>query len=175
MDKANEVPLDNCTQLETNITIHSLDDCYYCEKAKDLLDGINNIKEQYGDYFTNNYLFIGLVAVVIICVIVGWFLYRIITTKLFLNLKEVSEDTKVPIIGTEKKIMTPHGTEIKYTINPGTTHGKLLRVSGKGIPDVHYPGHNGDLIIRVNVSIPTKVSSEEKELLQHLRKSPNFS
>ena len=79
------------------------------------------------------------------------------------------------ILGTEKKIMTPHGTEIKYTINPGTTHGKLLRVSGKGIPDVHYPGHNGDLIIRVNVSIPSKVSSEEKELLQHLRKSPNFS
>ena len=32
--------LDNCNQLD-NITIHSLDDCYYCEKAKDLLDGIN--------------------------------------------------------------------------------------------------------------------------------------
>jgi len=65
----------------------------------------SSIKNQYGDYFTNNYLFIGLVAVVIICVIVGWFLYRIITTKLFLNLKEVAEDTKVPIIGTEKKII----------------------------------------------------------------------
>jgi len=65
----------------------------------------SSIQNQYGDYFTNNYLFIGLVAVVIICVIVGWFLYRIITTKLFLNLKEVAEDTKVPIIGTEKKII----------------------------------------------------------------------
>jgi len=66
----------------------------------------NNIKEQYGDYFTNNYIYIGLVGVVIICVIVGWLLYRIITTKLFLNIKEVSEDTKVPIIGTEKKTFT---------------------------------------------------------------------
>lgn len=71
----------------------------------------SSIKEQYGDYFTNNYLFIGLVSVVVVCVIVGWFLYRIITTKLFLNLKEVSEDTKVPIIGTEKKI-------IKFTYEP---------------------------------------------------------
>lgn len=64
-----------------------------------------SIKEKYGDYFSNNYLFIGLIAVVVICVIVGWFLYRIITTKLFLNLKEISEDTKVPIIGIEKKII----------------------------------------------------------------------
>jgi len=29
----------------------------------------SSIKQQYGDYFTNNYLFIGLVAVVIVCVI----------------------------------------------------------------------------------------------------------
>lgn len=79
------------------------------------------------------------------------------------------------ILGCEKKLKTPHGSEIKYTINPGTTHGKLLRVTGKGIPDVHFPGHNGDLIIRVNLKVPTKVNSEEKELLEHLKKSPNFN
>lgn len=32
--------MDNCDQLD-NITIHSLDDCYYCEKAKDFLDSIS--------------------------------------------------------------------------------------------------------------------------------------
>ena len=79
------------------------------------------------------------------------------------------------ILGCEKKLKTPHGSEIKYTINPGTTHGKLLRVTGKGIPDVHFPGHNGDLIVRVNLKVPTKVNSEEKELLEHLKKSPNFN
>jgi hypothetical protein len=65
----------------------------------------SSLKEQYGSYFENNYLYIGLIAVVGVCILVGWFLYRIITTKLFLNIKEIADDTKVPIIGTEKKII----------------------------------------------------------------------
>lgn len=79
------------------------------------------------------------------------------------------------ILGTEKILKTPHGQEIKFNINPGTSHGKLLRISGKGIPDVHFPGNMGDLIIRVNLKIPKTVSNEEKELLQHLKKSTNFN
>ena len=63
----------------------------------------SSLKDQYGDYFKNNYIYIGLIAVVGFCFLVGWFLYKIITTKLFLQIKEISEDTKVPIIGTEKK------------------------------------------------------------------------
>lgn len=79
------------------------------------------------------------------------------------------------ILGTEKTLKIPHGTEIKFTIAPGTTHGKLLRVAGKGIPDVHFSGHTGDLFIRVNLKVPKTFTNEEKELLQHLKKSPNFN
>lgn len=79
------------------------------------------------------------------------------------------------ILGTEKTLKIPHGTEIKFTIAPGTTHGKLLRINGKGIPDVQFPGNTGDLFIRVNLKVPKTITGEEKELLQHLKKSPNFS
>ena len=68
-----------------------------------ITDATSSIKDQYGDYFKNNYIYIGLIAVVGFCFLVGWFLYKIITTKLFLQIKEISEDTKVPVIGTEKK------------------------------------------------------------------------
>ena len=78
------------------------------------------------------------------------------------------------ILGVEKKLNIPHGSEIKYTIVPGTTHGKLLRIPGKGIPDAHYGGHSGDLFIRVNLTVPSKISTEEKEILHNLKKSPNF-
>ena len=47
--------------------------------------------------------------------------------------------------------------------------------SKKGIPDVHFSGHTGDLFIRVNLKVPKTFTNEEKELLQHLKKSPNFS
>jgi molecular chaperone DnaJ len=79
------------------------------------------------------------------------------------------------IIGAEKKIKIPHGVEVKYKIDPGSNHGKLLRIVGKGIPDIHYRGHNGDLFIRLNVKIPNKVTEKEKEILEHLKSSPNFS
>jgi molecular chaperone DnaJ len=79
------------------------------------------------------------------------------------------------ILGTEKTLKIPHGSEIKFSITPGTTHGKLLRIGGKGIPDVHFQGHTGDLFIRVNLKVPKSVSTEEKEILQHLKKSPNFN
>jgi hypothetical protein len=81
----------------------------------------SSIKQQYGSFFENNYLYMGLIGVVAVCIFVGWFLYRIITTKLFLNIKEVAEDTKVPIIGTEKKVFkfeyepTGNGERRSYT------------------------------------------------------------
>lgn len=79
------------------------------------------------------------------------------------------------IIGTEKKLNLPHGNEIKYTIQPGTQFGKLLRITGKGIPDAHFKGQYGDLIIRVTFEIPNRISIEERQLLEHLKKSKNFN
>jgi molecular chaperone DnaJ len=85
-------------------------------------------------------------------------------------------DETIPVIdailGVEKSIKTPHNTDIKYTILPGTSHGKLLRVVGKGIPDMH--GRMGDLFIRINIKIPTSITSDEKNILRDLGKSNNF-
>jgi len=78
------------------------------------------------------------------------------------------------ILGVENKLNIPHGSEVKYKIVPGTTHGKLLRITGKGIPDAHYGGHSGDLFIRINLTVPSNITDEEKEILQNLKKSPNF-
>lgn len=53
-----------------------------------------------GDYFSNNSLFIGLFVVIVICVLIAYFLYKIITEKLFLNVKTVVNETKIPIVCT---------------------------------------------------------------------------
>jgi molecular chaperone DnaJ len=49
----------------------------------------------------------------------------------------------------------------------------LLRLKGKGLPAVNAYGR-GDLIIFVNVFVPTKLSKEEKETLEKLGSSENF-
>lgn len=75
------------------------------------------------------------------------------------------------IVGVNTKVKTPHG-DISIAIEPGTEHGKVLRVSGKGIPDIHYG--LGDLYVNIVVKIPKNITLEEKHILEKLRKSKNF-
>lgn len=62
----------------------------------------SRISPDYSSYFSNNYLYLGLLLVIIICAIIAYFLYRMITTKLFLNIKEIANDTRVPVLCNER-------------------------------------------------------------------------
>ena len=62
---------------------------------------------------------------------------------------------------------------MKIKIDPGTQPGKILRLKGKGLPEVDNYRH-GDLLVSINVWIPKSLSSEEKKLLEKLDESPNF-
>ncbi len=58
-------------------------------------------------------------------------------------------------------------------LDPGTQSGKILRLKGKGLPEVNGYGH-GDLLVNINVWTPQRLSDEEKSVLERLRQSPNF-
>jgi molecular chaperone DnaJ len=75
-------------------------------------------------------------------------------------------------LGYSAEVPTIDG-KAKIKIDPGTQSGKLLRLKGKGIPEINSY-HRGDEIIHVNIWTPKVVSSEERELLERLRSSPNF-
>ena len=61
----------------------------------------------------------------------------------------------------------------KVKIAPGTQPSTLLRLNGKGLPDVH--GYSkGDLIVNVNVWVPKKLSKDEKHMMEKIAKSENF-
>jgi len=76
------------------------------------------------------------------------------------------------IIGSNIKVKTPHG-EIPVTIEPGTEHGKIIRINGKGIPDIQYG--MGDLYIKISVKIPKNIDLDEKYVLEKLKSSKNFT
>lgn len=61
----------------------------------------------------------------------------------------------------------------KIKVEPGTQSGKILRLRGKGLPDVNGYGR-GDILVNINVWTPQKLSGKEKELLEELRGSSNF-
>ena len=75
-------------------------------------------------------------------------------------------------IGTTVEIPTIDG-RVKIKVDPGTQPGKILRLRGKGIPEVNGYGR-GDLLVTVNVWIPKNVSKEERVILEKLNASKNF-
>ena len=76
------------------------------------------------------------------------------------------------VLGAQIEVPTLDG-KAKIKVEPGTQNGKVLRLKGKGFPDLNGYG-TGDQLVVVNVFIPTKVSSEEKEILLKLQESKNF-
>lgn len=77
------------------------------------------------------------------------------------------------VMGHSIEIPTVSG-KAKIKVEPGTQSGKLLRLKGKGLPHVQRYGQ-GDLFVHINVWTPKKVSKEEKEILEKLRGSDNFT
>jgi len=75
-------------------------------------------------------------------------------------------------IGTTVEIPTVDG-RVKIKVDPGTQPGKILRLRGKGIPEVNGYGR-GDLLVTVNVWIPRNISKEERAVLEKLNASKNF-
>jgi DnaJ-class molecular chaperone len=51
----------------------------------------------------------------------------------------------------------------------GTESGKLLRVKGRGVPQLKGSGR-GDLLARVKVTVPKKLTKAEREALEGYRK-----
>lgn len=68
-------------------------------------------------------------------------------------------------LGSKKEVPALHGRICRITIPEGTQNGKIFRVKGEGFPNVHGQGH-GDLLVRVFVETPTKLTDKQKELLQ---------
>jgi molecular chaperone DnaJ len=73
------------------------------------------------------------------------------------------------VLGAEVEIPTL-SNRARLKIEPGTQSGKILRMRDKGIPDLNT-GERGDQLVRVNVWVPTRLSSKEKELLKEFSKS----
>jgi molecular chaperone DnaJ len=63
---------------------------------------------------------------------------------------------------------------VKIKIEPGTQPGKILRLRGKGLPEVNGYGR-GDLLVNVNVWIPKNLSREEAKIIEKFKESGTFT
>ncbi|XP_024021883.1 uncharacterized protein LOC21408437 isoform X2 [Morus notabilis] len=71
------------------------------------------------------------------------------------------------ILGTVVKVKTVEGVA-DLQIPPGTQPGDTLVLAKKGVPKLNRPSIRGDHLFTIKVSIPNRVSSKERELLEEL-------
>ena len=76
------------------------------------------------------------------------------------------------ILGGEVEVPTIDG-KARIKITPGTHAGKVLRLRGKGLPDVNGYGR-GDIMVVVDITIPDSLTKEERELVEKLSDKPHF-
>jgi len=65
-------------------------------------------------------------------------------------------------------------SRVKIKIDPGTQPCRVLRLRGKGLPEVNGYG-KGDLLVSINVWMPKNISPEEKKMIEKMSDSDNFT
>jgi len=69
-------------------------------------------------------------------------------------------------LGAEIEIPTLEGPT-KLKVAPGTQHGTMVRLRGKGVPILHT-NRRGDQRVNIRVIVPEKLNEKQRKLLQEL-------
>ena len=72
-------------------------------------------------------------------------------------------------LGASIEVPKPDGGKVRLKVPAGTQDGKTFRFRNAGAPDVKRKSGRGSLLVTVKVTVPTRLSSEEREALGKLR------
>ena len=83
--------------------------------------------------------------------------------------EEVTVPLTTALLGGEVQIQLPDGKRVLLTIPPETQNSQTFLLRGKGMPRLRGGGQ-GNLLARVRVLLPTRLSPKERELFQELQR-----
>jgi molecular chaperone DnaJ len=59
--------------------------------------------------------------------------------------------------------------KIEIEVPSGAQTGEILRVKGRGVPHIHDKGRRGDVLVKLNIHMPKKLSRKAMELVEGLQ------
>lgn len=80
----------------------------------------------------------------------------------------VTTDLYTLVLGGEIRVPTMTG-EVALTVPSGTQNGRTFRLRGKGMPHLRQPDQYGNLYAKVDVRLPTDLTSEQRKLFEQLQ------
>ena len=80
----------------------------------------------------------------------------------------IDVDVYDAVLGGEVIVPTMSG-KLALTIPPGTQGGRQFRLRNQGMPKLKHPGQRGDLMVRVNITVPTDLTDDERDAFEQLR------
>ena len=81
----------------------------------------------------------------------------------------IKVDAISAMLGTKHNIITLNQSQISITVPPGTQTGTKLRISGSGMPLRENPKAFGDLMVTVDITVPTGLAEQVKSLLKDIQ------
>jgi curved DNA-binding protein len=72
------------------------------------------------------------------------------------------------VLGGEVKVETLSGN-ILLKIPPGTQPGRIFRLVGRGMPDLKKKDKFSNLLVKINVQIPTDLTADQKKFFEKLK------
>jgi molecular chaperone DnaJ len=76
------------------------------------------------------------------------------------------------ILGSTKEIETVSG-KVRIKIESGMQSGKILRLRGKGVPNINGYG-SGDLLVHVNVWTPKTLDKKQRQFFESMKENEHF-
>ncbi len=81
---------------------------------------------------------------------------------------DVITDLPIPLseslLGSNASVKNLDGSTLTVKIPPETSEGSMLRLRGQGLPTLNG-SDRGDLLVRINVTLPKNLNSEERQLI----------
>jgi len=96
---------------------------------------------------------------------------RVATSPVFQRRGPADLEVEVPVtyaeaaLGSSVDVPSPYGGRLSLKVPAGSETGKLLRLKGHGAPRLKGSG-KGDLIARLRLTVPKKLSKKQKQLLE---------
>ncbi len=72
-------------------------------------------------------------------------------------------------LGASVEVPTPYGDRLSVKVAPGSETGKMLKLKGHGAPRLKGGG-KGDLLARLRITVPKKLTKQEREALENYAK-----